>query len=522
MFACLYIPPLAGSRGIRLQPDLIAGLRPSTSDLGLRTSDDDVRCSARSSLAALAREFSPRVEVHGPGLVTIDARGLERLFGDANRLGDELRRAAADRGLPARIVIAATRPAAWLLAHARAGLTIVPAGEQQRWLSPLPLHVLEQLAAHGLGPGAGGRPSEVDIGQDPAGPASALVALLKRWGLATLGEFTRLPPLDLSERLGQQGLAWQAVARGEERAPLVPDAPEERFEETLDLEWPIEGLQPLSFAFGRLFDALSARLIDRDRAAAVLHIQLQLVTREVDRRSLQLPAPMRDARALRTLALLHLEAHPVTAGIDRVTVAADPVPGRVIQHSLLTRALPLPEQLCTLLARLGAVMGDGRCGMAALVDSHRPGAFAMQPFSADWHKGAIAINPMWDRRPSGRWQQDQPSLVIRRFRIPVPASVAVKDGRPARVITDRQGLRGGCVEGCVGPWRTSGEWWRVADARVQIQRPASSPQPPAPSPRPPEVAWNRDEWDVNLSDGGVYRIYRDRERDRWFVDGVID
>jgi protein ImuB len=36
------------------------------------------------------------------------------------------------------------------------------------------------------------------------------------------------------------------------------------------------------------------------------------------------------------------------------------------------------------------------------------------------------------------------------------------------------------------------------------------------------VAWNRDEWDVNLSDGGVYRIYRDRERDRWFVDGVID
>jgi protein ImuB len=554
MFACLYIPPLASSpvSGVR---------RPvserTTSDIGHRTPDDatgprDVDLVARSSLAALAREFSPRVEVHGPGLVTIDARGLERLFGDANRLGDELRRAAADRGLPARIVIASTRPAAWLLAHARAGLTIVPAGEQQRWLSPLPLHVLEQLAAHGLGPGAGGRASEVrrgvPVSKDPAGPVAALVALLKRWGLATLGEFTRLPPLDLSERLGQQGLAWQAVARGEERAPLVPDAPEERFEETLDLEWPIEGLQPLSFVFGRLFDALSARLIDRDRAAAVLHIQLQLVTREVDRRSLQLPAPMRDARALRTLALLHLEAHPVTAGIDRVTVAADPVPGRVIQHSLLTRALPLPEQLCTLLARLGAVMGDDRCGMAALVDSHRPGAFEMKPFTADWHKAATAINPMWDRRPSGRWQhvpqdinpmwdrrnplwdrrasarwqQDQPTLAIRRFRIPVPASVAVKDGRPARVIIDRQGLRGGYVEGCVGPWRTSGEWWRVADARVQIQPPASSPQPRAPSPRPPEVAWNRDEWDVNLSDGGVYRIYRDRERDRWFVDGVID
>jgi hypothetical protein len=39
---------------------------------------------------------------------------------------------------------------------------------------------------------------------------------------------------------------------------------------------------------------------------------------------------------------------------------------------------------------------------------------------------------------------------------------------------------------------------------------------------PAAIGWNRDEWDVNLADGGVYRIYRDRERNRWFVDGVID
>jgi protein ImuB len=35
-------------------------------------------------------------------------------------------------------------------------------------------------------------------------------------------------------------------------------------------------------------------------------------------------------------------------------------------------------------------------------------------------------------------------------------------------------------------------------------------------------AWNRDEWDVALSDGAVYRIFRDRERNQWFIDGVVD
>jgi hypothetical protein len=36
------------------------------------------------------------------------------------------------------------------------------------------------------------------------------------------------------------------------------------------------------------------------------------------------------------------------------------------------------------------------------------------------------------------------------------------------------------------------------------------------------ICWNRDEWDVSLSDGGVYRIFRDRDTDGWFIDGVFD
>jgi protein ImuB len=48
-----------------------------------------------------------------------------------------------------------------------------------------------------------------------------------------------------------------------------------------------------------------------------------------------------------------------------------------------------------------------------------------------------------------------------------------------------------------GPWRISGDWWTA-------------------------TPWARDEWDVALSDGALYRIYFERPAGRWFVEGSYD
>jgi protein ImuB len=215
-------------------------------------------------------------------------------------------------------------------------------------------------------------------------------------------------------------------------------------------------------------------------------------------RSLQLPTPIRDARTLRTLALLDLESHPPAAAIDRVVVAVDPTPERVLQYSLLTRPLPTPEQTSTLLARLGALMGEGRCGSPVAVDSWQPGAFAMKPFAP---RTSQLPPPDSHTDRGGRSESgvgSPPAVALRRFRFPVPARVRVENGRPVRVATDRRGLGGGTVQRWAGPWRTSGGWWEA------------------------DGGWNRDEWDVALSDGAMYRVFRERDTDRWFVEGVVD
>jgi protein ImuB len=453
-----------------------------------------------AALAAVAREFSPRIEACGPREMTLDLSGLERLFGDARTIAAELRRTAADRGLRVRVAIAATRATARLFVHHRAGLTVIEPGHEAEMLASLPLSLLGSLSH--------------DQQTNDSNSPNALLSTLRRWGVQTLGEFASLPSDEVAMRLGQAGVQWQRVARGEDQRPLVPAAPEERFEQTLELDWPIEGIEPLSFVLGRLLEPISAHLERRDRGAATLHVRLHLVSRAIHQRSLQLPAPMRDARTLRTLALLDLESHPPDAAIDRVTVAIDPTPGRIVQFSLLTRPLPSPEHLSTLAARLAALMGEGRCGSPVLVDSWRPGACAMKPF-------APRDSPLAPPEPRGS-DGARPVVALRRFRRPMPARVRVEGGRPVHIWMDRRGFSSGRIACAAGPWRTSGEWWEEGLD--------SSP------PRGGEGGWDHDEWDVTLADAVTYRLFRERidarntrvsavarrAKAEWLVEGLVD
>ena len=476
MYACLYRPPApetshAEHAASAETPGSAGAARPAC------------------DVAAIARDYSPRYERHSAALVSLDVSGLERLFGSPRGMAEEMRRDAAARGVRVHVAIAGTRTAAVLLAHARAGVSVVLAGDEVETLAPLPLRSLSildfQLAALNL------ESCELELES------------WRRWGLRTLGDLAKLPPADLSSRLGRAALVWQAMARGEDVRPLIPTLEDERFEGTFELDWPVEDLEPLSFVLTRLLEPLSTRLERRDRGAAVLHVLLRLVTRELHARRLELPSPMRDVRTLRTLALLDLESHPPPAAVDRVTVVIDPTPGRVLQHSLFSRALPTPEQLSTLLARLGAVMGQDRAGAPAAVDTHRPGAFAMKPFKTDREgprgSGLGAGSRAADRSASGprRPAAAEIASALRRCRQPVPARVVVEAGCPVRLTTDRRGFAGGAIVRCAGPWRASGDWW--GDGR-----------------------YARDEWDVALDDGAVYRIFQDRQTDAWFVDAIVD
>ena len=450
----------------------------------------------------IARDFSPRIECHGASTVVLDVSGLGRLLGDAHAIGAELARAAAWHSDSLHIAVARSQTAARLLARARPGLTVTP-GDAAAVLAPLPVDSLRTFME-----------DEDARGGTAAARVQATAVHLetfRRWGLTMLGEIAALPSIDLSERMGQEGLVLQQLARGVDRTPLVPDPGVPRFIQSMELEWPIDALEPLSFVFARLLDPLSAALERADRGAAALRLDLRLVDRTIHTRVLQLPAALRDPKVLRTLLLLDLESHPPSRAIDSVTIEIDPVPGRIVQYSLLERALPSPETLATLTARLGALVGESRCGSPVILDTWRPDGFEMQRFAPSSSKlPASRSQPAFadDSRegclaeaaqPRRRTSVDRDTLILRRFRPPIAVRVTVERGRPIRIAIDRRGMPGGDVERAAGPWRASGAWW---------DGPAS--------------AWDRDEWDAALSDGSVCRLFRDRITDGWFLDGILD
>jgi protein ImuB len=428
---------------------------------------DPASAPGPGTIEAVARACSPRVEPRGEAAALFDASGLAPILGSPDTIAHEVRRLAARRGLIVHVALAPTWTAAWLLAHARTGETVVTA-DAAAALAGLPLAIASTLGASD----------------------ECVLEIGARWGLRTLGDLARLPRADVHARLGAQGVRWHQAACGEDADPFAPVDEAARFSERFDPDWPIDGLEPLSVVVSRLCDGLAVALERADRGAIAVTTTLGLVTRAAHVRTLQLPAPMRDARVLRTLILLDCESHPPDAAIDVVEVAVETAPGLVLQGSLLARTLPSPEDLATLTARLGALAGEGRVGAPALADSHDERAFGMVPF---------ALRPS-SSRPSSRSLPSAlcPLPCFRRFRPPIAARVVVEHGRPVRVQPAARELPGGSVAACAGPWRNSGRWWALDHSR-----------------------WDRDGWDVELA-GGVYRLARDRATGGWVVEGIVD
>jgi protein ImuB len=446
----------------------------------------------------IARTFSPRLQRHGPGCVVCDVSGLGRLLGEPAAIGAELAAAASAAGRPMRIAVAPTMTAGLLLTLAGDELSVVT-GDPAAAVAALPLVHLQQLVAAAQG-------MTVLRAASRSGEAAErkryerAFDMARRWGLASIGELAALPADELSARMGQEGIRIHLLAHARDACPLVPDPDIPRFVERMELDWPIDTLEPLSFVLARLLDPLSAALARADRGAAAIRLDLRLADRTRHERVLQLPAAMRDARVLRTLLQLDLESHPPAAAVDVVTIEADPAPGRIVQYSLLERAVPSVETIATLTARLGALVGEARCGAAVLLDTHKPDGFEMCRFELAGAPQRRAPSRDVTRVASSGKPGGQSSVLLpmlRRFRPPVAVRVTIERGRPVRIGIDRRGMPGGAVERCAGPWRTSGAWWEPA-------------------------RWDRDEWDVALRDGTLCRLHQERDTGTWFLDGVLD
>jgi len=381
LYACLHAREFPGQALLRLRPDLQAqpvvvldgpplqetvcalnrqaslrgvvhGLtRLEAEELGgieLLPRSLPVEAAARAVLLECAANFSPRIEEasHGTACaLVLDVAGSELLFGPAQELAARLRKEAAAAGFRVSVAVSANFHAARILAAARRGLTILPAGEEARAMDKLPLTVLDLSADH-----------------------HETFAL---WGIRTLGELTALPEVDLIKRLGASASHWRALALGAARHTFQPLEPAFALREFYAFDSPVEQLDALLFMAARMIDCLVERATNRALSLASLAVEMALEGGQLHRLSLRPALPSIDRKFL--LKLLHLEigAHPPPAAALTLTLTAEAGQSSKVQMGLFAPQTPEPSRLDVTLARLRAMVGEERVGSPALEDSHR-------------------------------------------------------------------------------------------------------------------------------------------------------
>ncbi len=314
-------------------------------------------------------------------------------------------------------------------------------------------------------------------------PPPDAAATLVRWGVHRLGDLARLPAAEVTTRLGPAGAALVRAARGDDAHPLAPSPAPADVEEAMTLEWALDTSEPLLFVLRGLVERALARLGLDGIGCARLGLTLGLDDRSRDVRSLDLAAPTRDVKTLLGCLRVALESRPPRAAVIAAAITAVPERVRATQLGLFAPPGPAPERLATTLARLGALCGPDRVGVPVVVDTHRPGGAGVAPFAP-----AVAILPD-TATPSAACR-----LVVRVLR--PPRALEVFSDRDAPCFVRGAGL-GGRVVAVAGPWRIAAEWWGDAPCA-------------------------RDYYDLELTDGGLYRCYRERASGAWFADGVYD
>lgn len=455
--------------------------------LRARVASPALERAARDTLLDIALSLSPRAAL-GPrsagffaaeGCVFLDATGVGSLFHSETGFVSALAERARRQNLPGVVSLASTRSVALLVARSFAdrpdAACVLSPAQERAFLDPLPLDLLD--------------------------PDDRVAQALTRFGVRSVRDLLRLPRRALAQRLGPGILELIERARGTAPESPLPEPAQTRIEEALDLEAPIDCLEPLGFVMRGLISRLTERLSLRGLACGELEVGLKTEDGGRDVRRVGLSAPTLDARVLLRLVGLTLERHPPAAPVESVSLQTEGVPVRTDQLDLFAARGPDPAALDRTLSELESLCGEGRVGAPEVPDTHHPAAFAQKPFSPpssattrqnrrsdlreDGDRSAVSLDP-----------SSTPALpALRAIRPPVRAEVRVARGLPAFV---RSAVSQGDVIVVSGPWRTTGKWWSPDDRFVL------------------------DHFDAQISDGCVIRLCFDWMKRLWQVDGIYD
>jgi protein ImuB len=448
--------------------------------------DRDARCF--EPVVAAVEALAPGVEVVHPGLVAVPARGPTRYFDGepavAERIVDVV---AAQAGVQCQIGIADGLFAATLAAHR--GLLVPPEGSAG-FLAALSIAELHQPAS----------------GIDRA----ALVDLLYRLGLRTLGAFAALDVDDVASRFGPDGVRAHRLAQGLDERPLARRSPPVDLAVTRRLDPPVDRVDAAAFASREPAEQLHAALASRGLACIRLGVSARTEAGEELHRVWRCAEPL-TASGIADRVRWQLDGWLISrgsrpsAGITLLRLTPEEVVGgQALQHGLWGESGENDERAGRALVRVQGMLGPDSV-LTGVLDGGRDPAnrIRLVPWGDDLVPARVADHP-WP----GRLPAPSPSRVLTR---PLPAEVLDDAGRvvgvsgrgvltslPYRIAVDGHPPRR--VLAWAGPWPVEERWWETGGGRRCARLQAVLDAQPAEEPLAVLLACETGRWRVE----GIY------------------
>ncbi|MDQ4011133.1 MAG: DNA polymerase Y family protein [Actinomycetota bacterium] len=481
-------------------------------ELAVLADDPDRDARAFEPVVAAVETLAPGVEVVCPGLVAVPARGPSRYFGGESVVAERIVDIVAQVGVQCQIGIADGLFAAILAAHR--GLLVPPEGSAD-FLTPLSITELHQPAAIGI-------------------DQSALVGLLHRLGVRSLGAFAALDVDDVASRFGPDGVRAHRLAQGLDERPLARRRPPADLTVIRQFDPPVNRVDAAAFASREPAEQLHAALASRGLACIRVGVSARTEGGEELHRVWRCAEPLTasgiadrvrwqldgwlTSRGSRQAGLgadastlqagLGADVSTLQAGLGGITLLQlapeEVISGQALQRGLWGESGQDDERAGRALVRVQGMLGPEAVLTGVLGGGRSPAdRVRMVPWGDDPTPTCDA-DPPWPGRllaPSPSRVPTRPLLaevlddvgraigVSGRGRLTgVPYQIAVDGDSPCRVLT------------WAGPWPVEERWWDPGGGRRCARLQAVLDVQPAGDPLAVLLACETGRWQVE----GIY------------------
>lgn len=405
-----------------------------------------------SPLVACIEEHAPGVQIVRAGLCVLKARGPARYYGGEREAACVLLESLSALGIETARAGVADGPFTAEQA-ARAGtrpddpVCIVPTGEAEGFLAPLPIGLLDDVSLGG---------------------GTEFTGLLGRLGVQTLGDFAALEQERVRERFGDRGIRLHALASGRDPRLVDPRTPPPELHREVAFEPPLEIADQVAFGMRVAADEFIAKLGAIDLVCTELRVELTGDRGERSERVWLHPGSFDSAAIVdRVRWQLGEDADGLTSGVALVRISPEAVDAASHHARAIFGAGP-EERVHHAFSRVQAMLG------------HR-GVLTPAIGGGRWLAERQVLVPWGDRavvkkERSRPWPGSLPD--------PLPASVFAKQpvvevlsSMGGTVTVDERGrvvahpaalIEGGrrrAIEQWAGPWPVMERGWDAARAR---------------------------------------------------------